>query len=505
MAFETAVRNPERYKSILTAIEPFKGKKLDDETLLEVVTTLYLEAIVSSPEIIITEESNIENLKDQVATVNSTRKADGGYPEGYQSRFWTYVRTLSELGFVYAQYNELLLFSEITNSLISGKIDEQEAFSIQAIKYNRRSPYRNVSNDFNYFRFILEVLKEKERISYEQFIVSTFSYNGDVQEFLDILKAETFGTPDEVEDFIRNTYNSTLARGTILKDYPDVVLRLLLITGFVSIQYKGKVFINRNLSNDDYINDLLKVKIELTDQEKEDSLLFFKKLESYNGQLLDIVQKYQKPAKEKDGYDYVQKVKEIIRSYELTEDLIIESIQYIGTPKNVVPSFKYIAEPLKLEFFLSLLLALKYGDEFAIQPNYKADYVGLPISHAPGNKGDIELYTDSIYWLIEVTLIRNKTQQLNSETTSVFRHFKEDNAIQEYSKKYLSFIAPYIHPDTKEFFDFSLIKHKSKDTHLCLNSYSIEDFIAITRISNNINDMEEYSLNVIEEFRKNLE
>ncbi len=46
---------------------------------------------------------------------------------------------------------------------------------------------------------------------------------------------------------------------------------------------------------------------------------------------------------------------------------------------------------------------------FAIRPNYKADHIGKPYSHAPGNKGDIEIFSKQIYWLIEVTLIRNKT------------------------------------------------------------------------------------------------
>jgi hypothetical protein len=162
MAFETAVRNPERYKGILTAIEPFEGEELNDNILLKVVSSLYLNGIVSSPEVEINEDSTIESISEEIIQVNSTRRADGGFPSGYQSRFWTYMRTLSELGFVYAQYNQPLLFSEIAMMLVRDKLDEQEAFSIQAMKYNRRSPYRNVSNDFNFFRFMLEVLQEKE-------------------------------------------------------------------------------------------------------------------------------------------------------------------------------------------------------------------------------------------------------------------------------------------------------------------------------------------------------
>ena len=504
MAFETAVRNPERYKGILTAISPYIDKVLNDETLLQVVSSMYLNGIVSSVGVEIDENSTIESIENAVIAVNNTRRADGGFPQGYPSRFWTYVRTLSEMGFVLAQYGQPLQFSEIAVMLIKNEIDEQEAFSIQAMKYNRCSPYRNVSNDFNYFKFILEVLKQRERISYEQFIVSTFSNDGNVDEFLKTIDENTFGEPTEVEAFLRAEYGTNLKAQTILRDYPDVVLRVLIITGFVSIQFRGKVFIYRNFANDDYINDLLSVNVELTSEEKENPSVHFAKLETYNNQLLEIVYKHREEVIEQDGFEYVQKVYEIIKLYELDEEKIVESIRDIGTSKNIIPAFRYIAEPLKLEFYLSLILALKYGNEFAIRPNYKADYIGLPISHAPGNTGDIEVYSKNLYWLIEVTLIRNKTQQLNSETTSVIRHFLEDNKINNYLSKYLSFVAPFIHQDTKEFYDYSIVRHKIKDKSFNLKPYTISEFIDTTLISDNFNDMENYTIQVIEDFRNNL-
>ncbi len=504
MAFETAVRNPERYKGILTAISSYINEVLNDETLLMVVSSLYLNGIVSSESVQIDENSTIESISDAVIAVNSSRRADGGFPQGYPSRFWTYVRTLSEMGFVFAQYQQPLQFSEIAKKLINNEIDEQEAFSIQAIKYNRRSPYRNVSNDFNYFKFILEVLKQRERISYEQFIVSTFSNDGNVKEFLKIIDENSFGEPSEVETFLRAKYDTNLKAQTILRDYPDVVLRLLIITGFVSIQFRGKVFIYRNIANDDYINDLLSVNVELTDEEKENPNLHFTKLETFNNQLFEIIYKHRIEVVEKDGVEYVQKVSEIIKMYELDEDKIVESINSIGTTRNVIPAFKYIAEPLKLEFYLSLILALKYGKKYAIRPNYKADYIGLPISHASGNAGDIEVYSKKFYWLIEVTLIRNKTQQLNSETTSVIRHFLEDNKINNYLSKYLSFVAPVIHQDTKEFYDYSIVRHKIKDQSFNLKPYSISEFIDVTLRTDNFKDMENYTNQVVEEFRNNL-
>jgi len=414
------------------------------------------------------------------------------------------MRTLSEMGFVYAQYNEPIKFSEIAEMLVKDKLDEQEAFSIQAIKYNRKSPYRNILNDFNYFKFIVEVLRKKERISYEQFIISTFSENGDLAEFFEIIDNNTFNDSNEVEAFLREQYNTNLKAKTILRDYPDVVLRLLVITGFVSIQFRGKVLIYLNQDKTDYINDLLNIPIELNAEEKENPELHFAKLETFNNDLLNIVFKHRELEVELDGFDYTRKVFEIIKLYKLNEELLLESISLVGSSRNVVSAFKYIAEPLKLEFFISLLLALKYGNELGIRPNYKADYIGIPISHAPGNKGDIEVYTTEIYWLIEVTLIRNKTQQLNNETTSVIRHFVEDDQLSNYLSKYLSFVAPVIHPDTKNYYDYSIVQQRIDKQNLYLKPYNIEEFVKVTVAKTNFEDMKQYTENVMCDFKERL-
>ena len=136
---------------------------------------------------------------------------------------------------------------------------------------------------------------------------------------------------------------------------------------------------------------------------------------------------------------------------------------------------------------------MKYGKEYAIRPNYKADSLGMPISHAPGNIGDIEVYSDKIYWLIEVTLIRSKAQQMNNETTSVIRHLTTSKDFEKHSPKYLSFVAPLIHSDTDMFYQFSVFKMK-KDGHLAfIKPYSVEEFVDITNQKANFDDMAGYT------------
>jgi hypothetical protein len=507
MAFETAVRNPERYIGLLTALRSFEGQILNDENLLKIISHLYLVGEVSSNDIVITDKTKINDIKEKVIEVDNTRRADGGFPMGYQSRFWTYMRTPSELGFVFAQYEKEFKFSDIAKKFIDGKIDEQEAFSIQAIKYSRKSPYRNVSNDFNFFSFILKVLlklKDKNKsLSYEQFIVAMFSTNGNVDEFLSVITKNKFKDYETVYNFAKTHFGATTKIKTITQDYPDVVRRLFIISGFISIRYSGKKLIQINENKLEYIQDLLKIDFLLSDEEKTNPQNYFDKLNTKTDEFLSIAQKYRESDKI-NGEIYVNKIFDIIKNYKIDENIIVESIEKIGTRETVIDEFKEIPEPLKLEFYISILIALKYGNEFSIRPNYKADHIGKPYSHAPGNMGDIEIYSPKIYWLIEVTLIRNKIQQLNHETTSVIRHLYSNEKFKNHFIKYLSFIAPVIHEDTKEFYDISVVKGQKEGYKISMKPYSINGFVESTLKKENFSDMEEYTENVKSDFRSRL-
>ena len=118
---------------------------LNDENILDIMLDLYENKIMTSTDYNSEQLKNDEEKKNKIIEINSSRNSDGHFPRGYASRFWTYMRTPSEFGFIYAQYNKNLQIGDVTKKLVSGKIDAQEAFSIQAIKYNRKSPYRNVS------------------------------------------------------------------------------------------------------------------------------------------------------------------------------------------------------------------------------------------------------------------------------------------------------------------------------------------------------------------------
>lgn len=505
-AFDTAVRNPERYKEILDVLINFENIVLNDANLLIIVSALYKEGVVTSGGLDVSILSD-EELNEEVIKINNTRKADGGFPAGYASRFWTYARTLCELGFVYAQYNQEFKISNIAKLLINKEIDEQEAFSIQTMKYNRRSPYRNVLNDFNFFRFILELLlylRSKNRsLSYEQFILATFSEDGNVEKFLEIINNNAFPDYETVYDFVLANYKNgdyTCANSkTVTADYPDVVRRVFIISGFISIKYQGVKLIQINENKLDYIKDLLDINFSLSEDAKVNPRVYFQELEQKDNEYLAIINKY-KNTDEIVPEIYMNKLQTLIDEHSITEEIIINSLKNIS--HNIIEEFREIPAPLKLEFFISLLIVLKYGTTLKVKPNYKADHLGKPYSHAPGNIGDIEVFTSTVYWLIEVTLIRNKIQQLNHETTSCIRHLVSNERFNSYTHKYLSFIAPYVHEDTRNFYDYQLLLHKPTSGELFIKSYSIEEFINTTSTTSNLKDMQEYTTEVIDRIKR---
>ena len=503
ITFDSAVRNPERYIGILECIKEFDGLVLNDINLLKIVSKVYLEGIVSSDKITIEDNTTIEDIQDLVIEVNGSKKAIGGFPAGYASRFHHYTWLPKELGFVYARYNEPFLFSEIGRMFVDKELAEQEAFSVQAMKYNSKSPFRKNNNDFNFFKFIIGVLLKKSRISYEQFIVATFSRNGDVEEFIKITEENSFNSPDEAYNFLKaNGYNVTKF-DTVTKTYPDVLRRVLIISGFISIRYIGKRMIELNENKREYVSELLSVDFNLSEEQKKNPKDYFDALNSINEEYLEIVYKYRDEDRI-DGNLYLNKIFSIIDEYNIDEEIIIESINKIGSRSSVIDEFMEIPDPLKLEFYISILIAIKYGKEFAIRPNYKADHIGKPYSHAPGNKGDIEIFSNDIYWLIEVTLIRNKTQQLNHETANVIRHLYSNEEFDDRLIKYLSFIAPTIHQDVREFFDYSIVKSKSSDYDVNIKPYTLPEFIEVTQVNENFEDMTNYTKDVFESFRNNL-
>lgn len=476
MALEVAVRNPERYEGILKTFAKHEGVVLNDEGILKVYAQLYLDDVVTTDKLTyvnLTEDFLYDWIKN-----NCSHNNEWGYPTGYQAAFTRYLKTLSEFGFIYAQYNQELRLSPVAKALVNNKISLSEAFALQSIRFWRMSPYRRVLNDFNFFEFIIDSLielkKRGHRLSINQFNVALFSDNGNVNDFLKLIEDNKIGNdPDKAYNLVKEKYNTVDAlhskvakMESAFRDYGNTVFRVLQLTGFITVDYKGVLMLSPNENRMDFYKALKAENFTISENAKEDESAYFEELGSFDRKLESIVVNY----REEEDYstaEYNQKITNIISSYGLNKEIVEQSLIKVSSgDKRGKDLFWFIQDPVKFEFLLTLYVYMYFGDTLVYKPNYKCDEVGIPYSHAPGNIGDIEIYNDERYWLIEATLIRSKIQQVNNETVNLFRHIDESHK----GSKYLTLVAPYIHDDTRLIFNVASVITMIKTKMLALNS-----------------------------------
>ena len=152
MSLEVAVRNPERYEGILKTFAKFEGTILDDKGILDIYSQLFLDEVITA-EALSDEVLTPEYIRSWIVD-NCSHNNEWGFPTGYQAAFTRYLKTLSEFGFIYAQYDQALRLSQVAKALVKGTITLSEAFALQSMRFWRKSPYRRVLNDFNFFEFI---------------------------------------------------------------------------------------------------------------------------------------------------------------------------------------------------------------------------------------------------------------------------------------------------------------------------------------------------------------
>lgn len=485
MSLEVAVRNPERYEGILRTFAKFEGVVLDDKGVLDVYSQLYLDEVVTADAL--SDENLTKKFVRKWIVENCSHNNEWGYPTGYQAAFTRYLKTLSEFGFIYAQYEQKLLLSPVAKALVNGKITLSEAFALQSMRFWRKSPYRRVLNDFNFFEFIIDAMielkKKGHRLSYNQLMVGLFSDDGNVEDFLYLLEKNKVGDDaDKAYALVKGKYSQVDAehakaakQESAFRDYGNTVFRVLQLTGFVTVEYTGVLMLTPNENRMPLYKALKARNFFVPESAKEDEDEYFEQLGSFDATLESLILSHREKVDHSTA-EYNKKIPNIIRSYGLTPDSIEQALIKVSNgDKKGKDTFWFIQEPVKFEFLLTLFVYTYYGDTFEYKPNFICDEAGIPYSHAPGNVGDIEIFNKDRYWLIEATLIRSKNQQVNNETVNLFRHI--DDTVN--GQKYLTLVAPYIHEDTKLIFNVASIitMIKSKMLSLSSDAQTTDEFI----------------------------
>ena len=111
------------------------------------------------------------------------------------------------------------------------------------------------------------------------------------------------------------------------------------------------------------------------------------------------------------------------------------------------------------------------------------DEDGLPLHCAPGGKSDIIFHNEIGSYILEPTMLTSRQQQQNSETTNIVRHVKDEESKTKLKYRVMM-IAPCVHNDVADFFQFKAVREGVKITPI-----TIERTIGLLKDSNTLQDL----------------
>ena len=518
-SINTTVRNPQRNLEFLKYFQKFNGMVFDDK-----VKMLYFIELVKNG---IYQFSNISNsireklLNDIALNEQEINELFKNTPQatGFAGRVMTQLRALKDQGFLIFSQNKNKPTITMTNfafELMSRKMLITDIYAKLMIGLHSSNPARtsilNKARVFLNTIFVIDLLKKEWKklgneakgiLKYEfSFVLGMkdCDYKKCVKDILEYRKI--YGLKEN-KDYIRNYLFDTMGLENLsyqsLNDYTDEVFRKFEMTGlliargkFKHIYYDFSTFnltkihaLLREYQNykfkefksvADYIEFLDNIKLPwLTSDEVRKEVIKQKaknleiKLKESDFGDLNVLED------ELNQKFYSKALQSKIAQSDLAQ--LLNELKILASLIEQESKFDNIPEPLRLEYILALILGKKYGI-VNLQSNLIYNENGTPLSYAPAGKADL-IYQNCLF---EATMIKNRNQQLNSETTSVARHMKESSEQGQDDLRTL-LIAPYIHWDVALFFKFCAKEFTSK-----IAPITIANFIDLIEKSENFSD-----------------
>jgi hypothetical protein len=500
-SINTTVRNPLRNDDFLKIFLPYNNKVFDSKTKLEFYKLLIRNKVYKS--IHLTQRIQDKYLKGEALEdyeVNEILKLNP-QKTGFEGRSMTQLRALKDQGLLIFEgkvKTPIIKLSKLADDYLRNKVTPANLYSKLFLGLHSNNPQRrslfNKSRPFLNMIFVMNELKRifgNERISFLEFGVFVLTmkdcdFKSVTTEIEKYRKKNGFKFNKNDINFYLNKNNTVIYTQKTILDYADEVFRKFEMTDLVSesrnpairfINYKhfNSVKINLILSSDnyeffdfiankDYEDFLYSYQLPWMNEEAQRKLVIDKS-KKLNINLDSLKSSNEtnliEQESELDKLYSNNIIKKIISDYDFI--FLEKELNILSGRDNSTSKFDdKIPEPLRLEYLLSLLMGVKFGTNILL-PNLILSEDGFPISHAPGNKPDIvfESPSSNNAIILEPTMIRNRAQQENNETTTVARHL---NDIKKLRKKLYrgTMIAPYIHRDTLQFFLFTSQKEDVK-------------------------------------------
>ena len=523
-SFSTTIRNPQRNSVFLECLNKFNGLIFDSKN-----SRLYFEELVKNG---IYKLSNIPS-KINEKLINDDILSDLEFEEllklnpqisseeKINFRIRTQLKALESQGFLIFSGDKnkpIITMTNLAFELMSRKSYITDIYSKIMIGLHSHNPARkstlNKARVFLNAIFVIDSLKKeweklgneaKGILKYEfkSFVLGMkdCDYKKCVQDILEYRK--NYGLKENekyISDYLFNKLGLKKIKYDSLNDYADEVFRKFEMTGlliargkFKHIYYDFSNFNSKKIESllnayknydfkefsniEEYINFLDNIKLPWLDNDEVRKEVIKQKAKSLDIVLKDSDFENLNILEESLNQKFYNKALQLaILQSDIKE--LLEELRILASLSNAKSKYD-MPEPLRLEYLLALILGKKYGIA-KLYSNLIYNENGIPLSYAPAGKIDLE-YND---FLFEATMIKNRNQQLNSETTSIARHMKES---QDKRREYLRtiLIAPYIHWDVALFFKFCAKEFESK-----IAPIKIAKFIELIEKSPNFSDFQ---------------
>lgn len=394
-----------------------------------------------------------------------TAHKDAGWNGGWESRLGTQFNFLNELGFVQVvkdgkvqiSPNGKLMITEYENGYpLKENHDEsfeQSAFLNAFSKYQINNPYRKNTIKVNFFPLVLNVIKyldekyNRPGVSRQDipFIIAWGNNDfASLAEYIHSFREKfKYNTTDErVYDYAMNIMDDSTPSDVIAeassefiiskkRDYkfekitgetPDEVIRKLRLTMLISLRGAGR-FIDINRNERKKINYVLNNYATNIDFDEDKSEYF-----EYMGEIDNELRFSQYIDETEEAKDAKEKAIESWSSKKDWDFLKVEMMNSIEKQPSTDLILKYVKETVRLEF-LSAIVLKKALPKIKVIANYKADDQGIPFNTAGGGNGsksgaDIDIFEDEIHAIVEPTISRARSFQVEHEIPSIRNHVR---------------------------------------------------------------------------------
>lgn len=525
--FNTTIRNPKRNTQFLEAFKSFDGKLMNDLNLYNYLFALVRVGVYQFQHLDNAVRAKIEAGIPLDANEVETAIKENPQATGLSGRVMTHLRALKDQGFLMFTEDSqtkkpIVTITGLGNALIKNAVDASIIYTKAMVGSHSFNPARtsqlNKSIPFLNTIFTIDGVNKEWakkgkpakgilRHEFSYFVLSLKDCNYE-KAISDILKyREKFGTTINekyLQDYLAKNEILPIDHKTAMT-YGDEVFRKFSMTGLIVEHGKfGHIYVNFSDYNKEKIEALLKSYAGFSFQEFKNQEAYYKYLESIvlpweandtlRRQIVETKAKVldyplnpninlEQQEEMLDRVFYSHALAKVITKTDLA--FIYKELLILANKCREKSKLHDIAEPLRLEYLLALLLGKQYGSKGLVS-NIIYDEDGLPLHHAPSNKPDIIYHSLEGNYIFEPTMQSSRDQQLNTETANIVRHVQNEEARTGFKYR-VAMIAPKVHSDVMRFFAYEANQENVKIAALSIAYATVlfEKSKTISELNNN--------------------